>query len=290
MWKKWTFVSLCLLMMLGYAQGSPLVPYDVDVDVFVNGAVGMSPPCVPAADYNLEGSGSSFVSGGISVESGVDIGDVPGCPHYGHSGASASVQFEQIAINEYILTLSTTAIGELFRDDSVDLDEGGFEAHAHANVTSGFAIFGLPGQQHGDAATLYLELEHFGVLSRANSAMAGNAATLVVESPDGGYDYSIALETPPFPANPAFQNEHFMGVRDVFDEWVIETTVGSHVLVTAELSSGAWGDLFDDDYFDYIDANSDFESGLRLHMTVMPEPITVSFVLLGMLAIKGRQN
>ncbi len=81
-----------------------------------------------------------------------------------------------------------------------------------------------------------------------------------------------------------------MGVRDVFAECVIETTVGSHVLVTAELSSGAWGDLFDDDYFDYIDANSDFESGLRLHMTVMPEPITVSFVLLGMLAIKGRQN
>lgn len=294
MLKKCILASLCLsLIAFATAQASPLVPFDTHINVSADGMAEIQlavPTSPPFADYSLQGTANEFTSGGISVGSDVTLGNTPGCLHHGSVASAAGVQFEQIAFNAYALTLSANANGDLFRDPAPNFDQSHFESHATAYVQSSFEILPLPGQQPGDLVTVHLDLTHFGILSRTNRAGAHSLASLQVSTANDYYQYGSTLNTPPFPMNPGFQEEQFFGVRDIHENYTIETEVGSVIDITAELFCDAGGTLFAPDFFDYVDANSDFQNGLQLHMTVMPEPATVSLFLLGAIGICRRRK
>jgi hypothetical protein len=287
-------ICLCALFVArGSLSAAPLEPINTSIDVLIDGRVNIAGDFPPQkASYNQEGHlFGGFTSGDTQLAASVMAGNVPECPHSGTVGSSAGVAFEQIAFNEYVLTLTSTAMGQLLKADAPGFGFGDLDGHSFLNVQSDFLILGLPYQQQGAASTILLELEHFGTLSSVNNGRAHNQTRIDVHapSPGPGFVYDSVLDTPMLPTT-EFEWSEFIGTRDITRNWSILTFVGETVNLSAEFSSDVFANLFDEDAFNYISANSDFESGIRLHMTVMPEPATVALLGLGALSLLRRRK
>jgi hypothetical protein len=289
--KKVIFTSCLwvLFMAGGSLSAAPLLPMNTFVDVSIDGRVVISgdfDPPPKRAEYSQTGHSGGFTSGNTQLAASVMAGSVPGCPHNGSIGSSAGVEFEQIAFNEYVLTLTSTAMGQLLKTGAPGFWSGDFDGHSSLSVRSDFLIQGQPGA----ASTIMLTLEHFGTLSNVNNGRASSQAHIDVfaPGPSPSFVYESFLETPMLP--PGFEQSEFTGTRNIIRNWSILTSVGEMISLKAEFGSEVFANLRSEDAFNYISAGSDFESGIRLHMTVLPEPATICLLGLGALSMVRRKR
>jgi hypothetical protein len=287
--KRLVLISLCVLFATGGSLSAALlVPMNTFVDFSIEGMVGINgrfDPPPKYAMYGQRGHSDGLASGNMQLAASVMTGNIPGCPHNGTVGSSAGVEFEQIALNEYVLTLTSTAMGQLFEEDAPGFDFGNLDGHSSLSVRSDFLMLGQPGA----TSTIMLELEHFGTLSSVNNGRASSQTRIGVFAPGPGPDfvYDSFLETPMLPTE--FEWSEFTGTRNIIRNWSILTYVGEMISLNAEFSSEVFANLNHEDAFDFISASSNFESGIRLHMTVMPEPATIALLGFGGLLI-GRSR
>ncbi len=104
-------------------QGAPLRPLNTDVNLQIDGQASIDAnPTRQPFGYQFSGSANEFTSGGTYLSSSVANGNTPGLDHSATIGSTTGVQWEQIAANEYVLTLSSAAHGSLVRG-SVDITD-----------------------------------------------------------------------------------------------------------------------------------------------------------------------
>jgi len=281
-------VSLYVLFAaISFVSAAPLEPINTSTNVSINGTVhigGNFPP--QNASYHQNGSSSGFTSGGTRLAASVTAGNVPGCPHSGTVGSSAGVTFEQIAFNEYVLTLSSTAIGQLLKTGAPGFDFGNLGGYSSLSVQSDFLILG----QQGATSTILLKLEHFGTLSSVNNGNAHNQAFVDVHASgdSDGFVYNSDLRTPYIPLE--FERNEFTGTRNITRNWSINTYVGETINLFARFDSDMFANLANQDTFNYISAASNFDSGICLYMTVVPEPTTICLLAVGTFAFLKRKR
>lgn len=255
-------VSVCATLFgaRGSLSAAPLEAVNTFIDVSINGTVDIGGEFPPhKASYYQEGHLTGFTSGDTQLAASVTAGNVPGCPHIGTVGSSTGLLFEQIAFNEYALTLTSTAMGQLLKAEAPGFRFGDFEGRSSVNVRSDFLILGYPYQQQGDASTILLELEHFGTLSSVNNGRAHNQTHIDVYAPGPGpgFVYDSFLDTPELPTT-EFEWSEFIGTRNITRNWSILTYVGETINLSAEFGSDVFANLTGEDAFNYISANSDF--------------------------------
>jgi len=292
--KKLILTSLYVLLFgtLCSVSAAPLQPVNTSINTSINGTVNISGNFPPQnADYSQQGISHGFTSVDTSLAASVTTGGVPLCPHNGAVGSSAGVTFEQIALNEYVLTLTSTAMGQLSRTEAPGFGTGNLDGHSSLDVQSDFLIMALPFQQQGDVSTILLELEHFGTLSSVNNGLAHNQTHLSVfaPGPGDGFIYNSILNTPLLPMT-EFEQAEFIGTRNITRNWSILSSVGQTINLSAGFDSDVFADLISEDDFNHISADSDFQSGIRLHMIVMPEPTTICLLGLGGLLLSRNRK
>lgn len=274
---------ICISAATGYA--APLEPVQTRIDTHVWGMAEINTQDGQRfGDYDIQGGSRSFTGSGTDVASSVTVGGTPGFEHVAASSSSGGVSFEQVAINEYLITLTSVAAIEAERLVSPAMIEARAEAHNVVHLEADFMIHGYPGQSLGEASTIYLELAHLGTMGYGNRGHARSDASVQVATsgPGAPFEYASQLETPPL-FNSEFQQTSFSGTRDATRDGVIETLTGEMIHLSMDVSSEVFGMLAERDGFDDIAAESDFAAGLQLHMTVMPEP--ASAVLLGLCSV-----
>jgi hypothetical protein len=278
--------SLSLFATVCFVSAAPLQPMNTSIDILVNGTVNIGGNFPPQnANYSQQGHSTGFTSAGTQLSASVTAGNVPGCPHSGTAGSSGGVTFEQVAFNEYVLTLSSTALGQLLKTEAPGFDFGNVNGYSSLHVQSDFLILG----QEGATSTILLELEHFGTLSSVNNGNAHNSAHVDVHSgPGDNFVYHSDLSTPYLPLE--FERNEFTGTRNITRTGSISTYVGETINLFAEFDSDVFAGLAGQDNFNYISAASNFDSGIRLHMTVVPEPATICLLAFGGFALLRRKN
>lgn len=283
-------VSLYVLFAaISFVSAAPLEPIHTSIDMSIDGTADICCDSSPwqNANYNQSGHSTGFTSAGTHLSASVTAGSTPDCPHSGTIGSSAGVTFQQIAFNEYVLTLSSTAIGQLLKADAPGFCSGNSNGYSYVSVQSDFVILG----QQGAPSTILLQLEHFGTLSSVNNGDAYNRASVNVHSsyPGPDFSYNSDLHTPYLPLE--FEQVDFTGTRNITRNGIISTHVGEMIQLFAEFDSNVF--VFDQTCqgtLNYISAASNFESGIRLHMTVVPEPATVCLLGLGALSLLRRKK
>ncbi len=287
--------SLVCLAGIAFAaeavQASPLVPQNTNIYVEIDGQARIANEGQDDFDtcYHLSGGAQSFSGSGVGVASSVSTGAVPWFEHEAMAGSSGGVLFEQMAPNAYTLTLSSSAIGQLFRGGYPVFENSQATAQSRVTVSSDFLVGSLPGLVPGMPATVMLEIEHYGVMSWVNSGWAQNTVQASVLSSQGLFEYNSALVTPDLPWG-GFDQQEFFGVRDIVEQGVITSAVGEYITLDMEMTSDIFEFLEAGDPYHVAGAGSDFFSGLKLHMTVLPEPASLSLLVLGFMAVVRRRR
>jgi len=278
------------VFVVGVVKGAPLEPGITHINTMIEGNVQINAdsPVDHNASYRYGGFAKEFSQAGTDLSSSVTTGGTPGFNHTALAGSKTGVDFEQVADNKYLLTVSAQAMGDLSRGDSPDFFDGNFNARAHVNLECDINVLDIHGRPFGTPSTIYLTMEHYGTMSNVNNGIAISDVNLEVHG-FNGFNYSNHLETPTFPFD-AFQGNEFIGTRDVMMEEVLESAVGETIHISINLDSEVAGRLLDQDPIDDLAASSDFMSGVQLHMTVMPEPATLVLLLLSSLPMISRRR
>lgn len=279
-----TKCAVSLVVALGICipvWAAPLNPVNPRIDTGVTGHAGLNGPfpSVPVASYNQSGHSDSFSGAGAHLDGGVHAGEIPGIPHAAGAASSAGATFQQIAPNEYVLELSTTANGTVDNREPATFGRGWADSDGHVSVISQFQVLGLPGQTPGAPSTILLTLEHNGALHLLNSGNASSEAQVHVTG-DTSFHYSDNLSTPGLQTG-MFDEFEYWGRRNRTVFGTATTHVGAMFTVNASLTSRMVADLDVARPYDHVAADSLFGAGLRLHMTVLPEPASALLLLAG---------
>ena len=286
----------CAVLAAWTADAAPLEPFDTNITCQISGSADLNGPGAPQpATYNFSGSATEFTEGGMMLRSHVCTGGTPEITHAAWAGSYADIAFEQIASNEYVLTLSTTAWGQVYRADSPAFVEGTFWSETGLELLSSFRILGLPGQQPGAPASILVGLEDSGSLSEANNSRsdppaAAHTVNVEIGGSFPGVQYARQIETPPPPPLSDFQGHEFTGVRYVAQPYSFAAKVGDTFQISIQMKSRVDGEMLSSDVSQMMTAESSFFEGMRLHLTVLPEPTGFLVFALGGLAVLRKRR
>lgn len=278
--------ALSMILRVGpSAWGAPLEPTEGYASAHIGGRARMQPGSqyVPAQDasYSASGGNSRFTSGSFRFSDGVQIGNTPVFRPQAATESLAGVDLQKIADNQYVLTLSSATVASYAPDASLPLSSLALDTHSHATSKISFKI--LDSSQLKVPATILYRLEHFGTLNSVNSLRAMNQATLDLTATGDsmGLHYSKRLESPPLP--PGFDSTDFTGKCNYIAEGRLSSHTGGIINLSARLDSFL-GPMMPSPVNLSIPyaAGSQFDSGLRLYMTVMPEPASALLMVAGL--------
>ncbi len=288
---KATFLMVFLLGV-STAWAAPLEPLETYASAYIKGQAAMVPlnPAVPFRDaaYQAMASRRQFVSSSsFRLSDSVQIGDSPSFRPQASSESLAGASLEKVADNEYVLTLSSAAAASYRPDGSLPLSGAYLSSMSRVMSRVTFAI--LDPYLQKSPSTIHYRLEHFGTLRTVNNLRAMSRAdlSLTAAGADNGLYYGSMLEIPLLPGG--FEDVEFTGKRSYIAEGTISSYMGGMIKLTASLESevGFPGGSVNPSI--RAEAGSLFDSGLRLHMTVMPEPASALLMLAG-LWIAGRKR
>lgn len=282
--------ALVSMMLLGTtAVASPLVPFDTQIDLQTHGQANIN---TTEMDRQTQFSGSqqvgSFDAAGVGLTNNSSIGHIPGWSSKANIGASAQVEFQQVSFNEYMLELSASALGNMVRGALPPFEDGQFDAMGDANVNSRFLIAGFPEQEEGAPATVKIEWAFTGMMHSVNNATAHTDFDFMIGVAGNQYDDGNSLMTPQLPMG-GFSDQEFTGHINMGGEGILAAYVGDVIDLSAMLTTDVHGHL-NGEPWGRIAADSDLTPGLRIHLTVMPEPAALSLLGIGSLLILRRRR
>ncbi len=289
MYKQMNVLSLVLvgLALAASALAAPLQPLGSMVDLSIEGRAAIAGPNLPPATYRQTSSTSGATDCSVRLQAGVTAGQLPAVQSQASSRAVAGVDFRRVAENEYMLTVSSKALGELVKMNEPSYANGEYSAVSHAHLQADFVVLGAPQVPQGAPATVFLHLEHVGSLSGLNRGMSTSKADVVVSGLDA-YQYHNSLTIPTI-LPPGFDEFEIRGTRNFAQDAIVRSVIGGRLSLMADLTSSATGYLSVQEPFSKRTSAADFDSGLRLHMLVMPEPGMAALLALA-LAIAARRR
>ena len=289
---KWT--NLFSLVMVGLvfaasALAAPLQPLGSIVDLSIEGRASIIGPNVPPpATYRQSSSTTSVTDCEVRLQAGVTAGQLPAVQSTASSRAVAGVDLKRVAPNEYMLTISSKALGNLVKVTEPSYVNGDYNALSRAHLQADFVLLDTPLMPQGAPATVFLHLEHAGSLMGFNRGMSTSKADLVVRGLDA-YEYHNSLILPSI-MPPGFDEYEVRGSRNFAQDAIVKSVIGGRLSLTADLTSTATGYLSAQEPISKRGSAADFDSGLRLHMLVMPEPGMAALLALGLTVVARRRR
>lgn len=196
------------------------------------------------------------------------IGGDEQLPHSASISSYTGMEYNQLSDREYELVFQGSAFGSLVHDRGYDFTSAAFSVSSFIFMGTDFTVMGLAGQNPGDPVTINVNFDLDGTFSpslfenRDDSGNASNETTVIaghISNPE--LDYFKAINFPDSPID--YQTE------------TIDTFVGDTIGLHVRFLCAAEGDLLPNDVLSQMQATSDFnmpEPGLRLNITVIPEP------------------
>jgi hypothetical protein len=274
------------LTATGAILAAPLEPIDTLVTTGCSGHARMQPQDQKVAPldttFSCSGTTGRLNSGGMRIEDGSQLGNLPNFRARATVDALAGAELTQLADNQYVLTLSTGAGGLYTPDASMPLASFSLDARSRVQAKATFRILDLDDRQKSTPATIYYRLEQFGTLHTINNLRA--ASTTSINLTASGFSPSLSynnmLETPTFP--PGFQDVEFTGTRNYVSEGTLTSYTDGLITLNAVLESQIGPTTSANATSIRCGADSRFDSGIRLYMTVMPEPATMLLMAAGL--------
>lgn len=230
--------------------------------------------------YGGSGYATNLTSGGPRFKDGAQIGNVPNFRAQAAAGSLSGAELTKLADNQYVLTLSSEASSRYTPDASIPLSTFTLDAQSHLQVNTSFRILSPSGQRDSQPATIHYRLEHFGTLSSINNAYATTKANLDLTASGSSqpFHYGNVLQSPVFSIG--FDDTEFIGTRNHVEEGTLTSYTNGLITLSAMLDSQA-GPPTRLDPTIRCGGDCRFDSGLRLYMTVTPEPATVLLLIAG---------
>jgi hypothetical protein len=273
------------------ALAAPLEPLNSHVDASVSGfARVISNPKYPAdSSYLASTQSDRFVNTDLRLAQGIEVGHTPTFDHSAKASSVAGAEFEQVAPNELVLTLSYKALGELVRGQTAGFQQSDFGAHSRLSFYGQFRISGDRFPPPYPPATIHYALEHYGTMWNLNGAKGYSNAEVHITAPGSpGLHYVNKLTTPAL-SSPDFQDMELTATRNYSTQGSLTSYTGALITISALIDNDVAGLLFANNASTKVAGANLFDSGIRLHMTVMPEPATaVLLVSAGLLALRRR--
>jgi hypothetical protein len=265
------------LLSVGITSAAPLHLASSQIDAKIAGSIsGQAGPSYSASSYS-SGSWNCRLADAVGTPSNAT----------GTVGSSAGVRIEQLAPNEFVFTLSGASKGG-YQPGSTDpaIQYSSYSANSHVGLNAAITIDSYPGHEVGAPATINISVQHIGDMSSTNNAYASNYATVSMYTAGGSFGYT---KSPYLPSGnyPDFTDVTVTGHRDATASGSYSGLVGQTLVLSALFDTSVSSRQSSQNH---LGSSSGFEDGLRIHLTVMPEPTAAILGLLGAAFIGFRRR